>query len=72
MIIDSVIGLAVAVIVISSVAWVSQYRKIRDRIRVKKAVRERKQQRPSRLILRRWPRTTLWPISRKTQASTKP
>jgi hypothetical protein len=39
MIMDSIIGLAVAVIVISSVAWVSQYRKIRDRIRVKKVRR---------------------------------
>jgi hypothetical protein len=39
MIMDSVFGLAAAVIVISSVAWVSQYRKIRDRIRVKKALR---------------------------------
>jgi predicted FMN-binding regulatory protein PaiB len=38
MLMDSIIGLAVAVIVISSVAWVSQYRKIRDRIRVKKAL----------------------------------
>jgi hypothetical protein len=33
---DSIIGLAAAVIVISSIAWVSQYRKIRDRIRAKK------------------------------------
>jgi predicted FMN-binding regulatory protein PaiB len=39
MIMDSIIGLAIAVIVLSSVAWVSQYRKIRDRIRVKKALR---------------------------------
>jgi hypothetical protein len=39
MLMDSIIGLAVAVVVISSVAWVSQYRKIRDRIRVKKAFR---------------------------------
>ena len=39
MLMDSIVGLAVAVIVISSVAWVSQYRKIRDRIRVKKALR---------------------------------
>ena len=36
---DTVIGLVVAVIVISSVAWVSQFRKIRDKIRMKKAVR---------------------------------
>lgn len=39
MIMDSIVGLAVAVIVISSVAWVSQFRKIRDRIRLKKAMR---------------------------------
>jgi hypothetical protein len=39
MLMDSIIGLAAAIIVISSVAWVSQYRKIRDRIRIKKAMR---------------------------------
>ncbi len=39
MIMDSVVCLAIAVVVISSVAWVSQYRKIRDRIRLKKALR---------------------------------
>jgi hypothetical protein len=36
---DTILGLAIALIVISSVAWVSQYRKIRDRMRLKKAVR---------------------------------
>jgi hypothetical protein len=36
MLIDSIIGLVAAIVVISSVAWVSQYRKIRDRIRAKK------------------------------------
>jgi predicted FMN-binding regulatory protein PaiB len=40
MIMDSIVGLAIAVIVLSSVAWVSQYRKIKNRIRVKKALRE--------------------------------
>jgi predicted FMN-binding regulatory protein PaiB len=39
MIMDSIVALAIAVVVISSVAWVSQYRKIRDRIRLKKALR---------------------------------
>ena len=39
MLMDSIIGLGVAIIVISSVAWVSQYRKIRDRIRLKKTTR---------------------------------
>ena len=39
MIMDSIVGLAMAVVVISSVAWVSQYRKIRDRIRLKRALR---------------------------------
>ncbi len=38
MLMDSIIALAAAVIVISSVTWVSQYRKIRDRIRAKKAI----------------------------------
>ncbi len=36
MVMDSLVGLAFAVIVISSVAWVSQYRKIRARIQAKK------------------------------------
>jgi hypothetical protein len=40
---DTIIGLAVAVFVISSVAWVSQFRKIRDRIRAKKAMRAARQ-----------------------------
>lgn len=44
MLMDSIVGLAVAVIVISSVAWVSQYRKIRDRIRLKKAMQARHDQ----------------------------
>jgi hypothetical protein len=38
MFMDSAAGLAVAVVVISSIAWVSQFRKIRDRIRAKKKV----------------------------------
>ncbi len=36
---DTILGLAIAAIVISSVAWVSQYRRIRDRMRVRKAMR---------------------------------
>jgi len=36
MFMDSIIGLAAAIIVISSVAWVSQFRKIRDHIRAKR------------------------------------
>lgn len=40
---DTIIGLAVAVFVISSVAWVSQFRKIRDRIRAKKVMRAARQ-----------------------------
>jgi hypothetical protein len=39
MVMDSIVTLGIAVVVISSVAWVSQYRKIRDRIRLKKAQR---------------------------------
>jgi hypothetical protein len=39
MLTDTVIGLSMAVIVISSIAWVSQFRKIRDRIRARKSVR---------------------------------
>jgi hypothetical protein len=39
MLTDTVLGLAIAVFVISSIAWVSQYRRIRDRIRAKKAPR---------------------------------
>jgi hypothetical protein len=34
---DSFVALAIAVVVISSVAWVSQFRKIRDRFRVRRA-----------------------------------
>ena len=37
---DTVIGLAIALIVISSVAWVSQYRRIRERMKLRKAIRE--------------------------------
>jgi hypothetical protein len=37
---DSLAGLAVAVIVISSVAWVSQYRKIRARIKARQKARD--------------------------------
>ena len=40
---DTIVGLVVAVIVISSVAWVSQFRRIRDKIRTKKAVRAARQ-----------------------------
>ena len=36
---DTIYGLVVAAIVISSVAWVSQFRRIRDRMRVRKAMR---------------------------------
>lgn len=45
MLTDSLVGLAAAVIVISSVAWVSQYRKIRAKIRQKKAIREEREAR---------------------------
>jgi hypothetical protein len=34
-----VLGLAIAAIVISSVAWVSQFRRIRNRIMIRKAHR---------------------------------
>ena len=40
MISDTVLGLAIAVVVISSVAWVSQFRRIRHRMRIRKAARE--------------------------------
>jgi hypothetical protein len=36
---STVSGLAIAVFVISSVAWVSQFRKIRNRIMIRKAQR---------------------------------
>jgi hypothetical protein len=36
---DTVLGIAIALIVISSLAWASQYRKIRDRMRLRRAVR---------------------------------
>jgi hypothetical protein len=34
---STMLGLAIALIVISSVAWVSQFRRIRNRIRIRKA-----------------------------------
>jgi hypothetical protein len=34
---NTMAGLAIAVIVISSVAWVSQFKRIRNRMRVRKA-----------------------------------
>jgi hypothetical protein len=37
---DTVLGLVIAVIVISSVAWVAQFRRIKARIRLRRAVRE--------------------------------
>jgi hypothetical protein len=36
---DSLMGLAIAIIVISSIAWVGQWRRIRHRMKMKKAVR---------------------------------
>jgi hypothetical protein len=36
---DTMYGLVVAAIVISSVAWISQFRRLRDRIRVRRAMR---------------------------------
>jgi hypothetical protein len=36
---DTVLGLAIAVIVISSVAWVSQFRRIRNRMKTRKTHR---------------------------------
>ena len=36
---DTIYGLVIAAIVISSVAWVSQFRRIRDWIQVRKAMR---------------------------------
>jgi hypothetical protein len=44
MLTDTILGLAIAAIVVSSVAWVSQYRRIRDRLRVRKAMRVAHQQ----------------------------
>jgi hypothetical protein len=35
---DTILGLVVALIVISSVAWVSQFRRIREKIRLRKAI----------------------------------
>ncbi|HEY4379334.1 MAG TPA: hypothetical protein VGN01_03250 [Acidobacteriaceae bacterium] len=40
---DTMIGLVVAVIVISSVAWVSQFRRIREKLRLRKAIRAAQQ-----------------------------
>jgi hypothetical protein len=45
MLMDSMMGLAAAIIVLSSVAWVSQFRKIRSRIRAKKAARQHREDR---------------------------
>ena len=36
---DTILGLVVALIVISSVAWVSEFRRIREKIRLRKAIR---------------------------------
>lgn len=36
---DSLIGLAIALFVISSIAWVGQFRRIRNRIKINKAMR---------------------------------
>jgi hypothetical protein len=36
---DSIMGLGIAIIVISSVAWVGPWRKIMQRIKVRRAVR---------------------------------
>jgi hypothetical protein len=40
---DSLIGLVAAVFVISSVAWVSQWRRIRHRMKINKAMRAERQ-----------------------------
>jgi hypothetical protein len=40
---DSLMGLVVAVFVISSVAWVSQWRRIRHRMKINKAMRAERQ-----------------------------
>jgi len=40
---DSLTGLAIAIFVISSVAWVSQWRRIRNRMRIGKAMRAERQ-----------------------------
>lgn len=36
---DSIIGLAIGIFVVSSIAWVSQWRRIRQRMKAKKAMR---------------------------------
>ena len=40
---DTVLGLITALIVISSVAWVSEFRKIRDKMKLRKAIREQEE-----------------------------
>jgi hypothetical protein len=40
---DTVLGLATALVVVSSVAWVSQFRRIRDRMKIRKAIREERE-----------------------------
>ena len=42
---DAIYGVVAAAIVLSSVAWVSQFRRIRDWMRVKKAIRAAHQRR---------------------------
>ena len=39
MLTDTILGLIIAVVVISSVAWVSQFRRIRNRLKIKRAIR---------------------------------
>jgi len=50
---DSLVGLATAVLVISSVAWVGQWRRIRNSMRINKAMRAERQAAAS---------TPEWPI----------
>ena len=50
---DSLVGLAIAVFVISSIAWVGQWRRIRNRMKINKALREERQASES---------TPEWPI----------
>ena len=40
---DTVIGLAIAAVVISSVAWVSQFRKIRANFKLRRAIQAERQ-----------------------------
>ena len=37
---DTVLGLITALVVVSSVAWVSEFRKVRDKVMLRKAIRE--------------------------------